>query len=752
MTDSLSFGAWAKQRRAALNLPPASVAAQVGCALVTLRKIEADARRPSLEIAERLARCLLLPHEDQRTFVQVARGNLSADHLPPPTYVATEAASTAAAAPPQVAAQLFGRADDLAAISALLADPTVRMVTLTGPPGIGKTRLALALAAALTAQFPDGIWFVDLTLISAAELVMAHTAQVLGLGALPPALVVSKLAELLDGRRCLLILDNAEHVLAAAPQLALLLQQTSQLKLLVTSRELLRLSAEHVYLVSTLALPAVAARPSLAQLAQSPAVALFAARAQARQRTFALSSANIAAVVAICAQLDGLPLAIELAATRIVLFAPDVLLAHLAPCLPLLTRGASDRPARQQTLRHALDWSYGLLTDGEQRLFACLGVFHGPFTLAAVVDVAASIGLTQLDSLETLTGLVEKSLVAVDTACSPPRYRLLEPIREYASELLVADDTAPLVWEYCCRHYLAQAQQAAVQLQGPEQQRWMQALAADHPNIIAVLVWLEQRGEIERSAEFAGALWWFWLASGRTIEGRPWLERAFACKERLPRSLEVEIICGLGFLCLSQGDVANTGTLFTQALALAQAEQNLWLCCMAWIGLGRTAGICGDQEGEAAAFNSALRLARRAGYPLGIAWSLSQLTRIAVERGDFSTAQQLGPEAVAIFRALGNQIGLVSILVVLGHVLLASDIAQAQALFEQSFDIYTELGHGSGMCWALRGLGAVAEQRGDLARARQLYEASLVRAYAIQEYQTISAVTQKLAELRALDS
>ena len=405
MAEELSFGRWLKARRKALDVTQEALSERVGCAVDTLRRVEAERLRPSRELAERLAEQLALDEAETERFVQAARQVRS---------VTPAAASGSAPAPPHrrlpvPLTPLIGRAAEVATVSRLLHQDTVRLLTLTGPGGIGKTRLALQVGGEVLHAFRDGVWFVDLAPLTDPEQVASAIAATLGVKDAGGQPVLERLTTFLQGKHLLLLLDNFEQLIAAAPIVADLLRAAPQLTVLVTSRVVLHLYGEHEYPVPPLTLPDPQQRVSLETVSQYEAVTLFIQRALAVKPDFHVTNETAPAVAEICVRLDGLPLAIELAAARIKLFAPQALLARLEQRLKTLTGGARDLPARHQTLRAALDWSYHLLTADEQHLFARLGVFVGGWTLEAVTAVCMDAGTVQDDVLDVLASLVEQS-------------------------------------------------------------------------------------------------------------------------------------------------------------------------------------------------------------------------------------------------------------------------------------------------------------------------------------------------------
>jgi predicted ATPase/DNA-binding XRE family transcriptional regulator len=404
MDGDASFGYWIRRRRKALRLSCVELARRVGCATITLHKIEADERRPSQQIAARLADLLNVAPSDCPTFVKVARGELGVNRLALPEQIVDRPAPAAGASLrtylPTPTTPLVGRTHEVAAVRDYLTRGEVRLLTLMGAPGIGETRLALQVATELWDAFADGVTFIPLAPIRDPDLVIVSITQALEISELPGQPLLEHLQAYLRARHMLLVLDNLEQVLKAAPQLGELLAAAPRLALLVTSRVALHLSGEYRFAVPPLALPDVPrvmlAADLATTLASYAAIELFVQRARAAMPTFALTDTNALTVAEICQRLDVLPLAIELAAVRIALFAPWELLAQLDQRLVLLSTGAVDLPTRQQTLRRAIDWSYELLDPPEQILFRRLSVFVGGCTLeaaAAVCDIADDRGI-----------------------------------------------------------------------------------------------------------------------------------------------------------------------------------------------------------------------------------------------------------------------------------------------------------------------------------------------------------------------
>jgi non-specific serine/threonine protein kinase len=571
------------------------------------------------------------------------------------------AAATREGAPrhnlPPARAALFGREPDLRRVRRALAG--ARLVTLVGPGGVGKTRLALAAADGLLEGYPDGVWLLELAPLADPGLVPASVAAVLGVREAPGRALAETLAEWLRGKRLLLLLDNCEHVRAACAELA---------------ATLLGLAGERRLAVPPLALPS-AADVGLAALAATPSVALFVERAQRVEPAFALTEGNAAAIAAVCARLDGPPLAIELAAARVKVRSPRALLAELGERLEVLIGGRRGLPARQRTVRGLLDWSFTLLSPGEQALFARLSAFSGGWTADAAQAVCVIDDDLPMPVAEGLDALVEQSLVVPVRA---GRYGMLETVREYASyalERLSAVEDAGAVRRQHLRHFLALAEAAAPLLTGPEQVAWQARLEAEHDNLRAALGWARgQRAAAE--LRLAGALWRFWEQCGALGEGRAWLEAALAADEGGAPGARAQAANGAGNLARDQGDMARAAHLFEEALTLFR-ESDLTLDLAGPLGgLGAVALARGDWRRAAAAHAEALRVARAQGAGLLVAPCLEGLALAAAGEpaGDPCRVARLLAAAATLRAAQGAP------LFPRDHLRVAAARAAAQAL------------------------------------------------------------------------
>ncbi len=507
---------------------------------------------------------------------------------------------------------LIGRDSEVAAVSALIDREDVRLVTLTGPGGVGKTQLAVQIASDLATSYPNPPMVVPLASIRDPGLVVSAIAHAVGIGETGTIALMEHVGHVLGDRRTLLVLDNFEHLPDAAPQVTDLLARCPRLTVLATSRARLRLAGEHDVPVPPLPVPDPEHLPTLDDIAAFPAVQLFVARANAIDPSFALTDANAADVVAICHRLDGLPIAIELAAARTALFSPAALLPRLARRLPLLTSGRRDAPDRHQTMRDAIAWSDALLSPNEQALFRTLGVFIGGFPLDAAEAVAAGQGIAVLDGL---AALVDASLLRSEAGVSPePRFSMLETVREYALEQLDASEEADVVR----RRHAQWCQDLAdgfVERVWAEDREALGRLDAEFGNLRAALGWLEQVGDGEGQLRLAWALQGFWETHGLRTEAIGWFERGLAQGTDLPPQVRASSLSGLGRHLERLGHYARARDVLEERLAIVQQSDGPLQVARAQHELGLLATNAGDYDRAEALIGSALAVYERSGRP-----------------------------------------------------------------------------------------------------------------------------------------
>ncbi|HLJ66098.1 MAG TPA: tetratricopeptide repeat protein [Chloroflexota bacterium] len=620
----------------------------------------------------------------------------------------------------------IGRDREIREVRALCAEPTIRLATLVGAGGSGKTRLALQVGSSLLHGFRDGVFFVALATVADPLLVPAAIADALELKEEAGRPHLATLKEHLKDKDLLLVLDNFEHLLAAASLVGELLDACRRLHILVTSRIPLHLTREHEYPVPPLPVPDPRHLPELNELRQYDAVALFIERARAVKPDFAVTSENAPAVAEICAQLDGLPLALELAAARIKLFPPEALLRRLRSRLTLLTGGARDKPARHQTMRAAIEWSYSLLPAAEQTLFARLSTFVGGCTLEAVEAVCNPDG--NLDTLGGVTGLVDKSLLRQDGAAEP-RFLMLETVREFATARLTerGEDTRLRIAHAEYFTTLAEAAEPEV-IRGPQQAGWLRRLEREHDNLRAAFTWAQQ-SESDMELRLAVALLWFWSVHGQYTEGRVWLEAAATAGEERQENaiLRAKALTAAGVLATEQGDNQRGKELLERALPLhREFEDHRWT----WLAVLYLAGIAashGEYERAEELFNGILAHSREQGNTRGMGIVLTNMGLMVAFRGEYDRAQELLDEALALRRALGEgqRYGVAFALDKLGFVALRQgDHQRAKVLYDEALGITRDLGERRTTAAELVGLAAVAAFEYEHERAARLLGAA----------------------------
>lgn len=818
MQSISTFGQWLKQRRRELDLTQEAIAESVACSTDTVYKIEAGRRRPSRQMAELLAECLDVPPDERLAFVQWARG---ASHIPPPiAHSSTEPAPDASrlqTSPPTSASAelrpvsptltfaprpstslpllpttLIGRERDLARAKALLWRSSTRLLTLLGPPGIGKTSLGIAVASALQSDFKDGLVYVPLGPIRDPALVGAAIAEGLGVRETPAQTLLDGLQSALRDKQILLVLDNFEQVVEAATLVSHLLASATGLKVLVTSRLALHLRGEKVLAVPPLDVPG-SGFDNFEEVGNIGSVALFVERAQDVDPDFALNASTAKDVAAICTRLEGLPLAIELAAAKLRVLTLPGLLARLEGRLALLTDGRRDAPTHQQTLRKAIESSYDLLSAREQEVFRRLGVFTGVITLEAAGAIAGA-------DLDTLAALVDQSLIYPQRAVEgegregerrdiETRFAMLEMIREYALERLEQSGEAKAVRRLHAEYYQALLKSATLEWSDPGEGEWLDRLDVERHNLRSALRWAttpdEDHGvEIEMALSMSAVLWNFWNKRGYISEGRDELEAVLSLTDSLfPEGLlsaeYAKVLAGAGRLAINQDDndvarrylersreiarrlgddVAGKKALsyaLTGLMIIADCDRNYTL--LRQLGEERLAlhKALGDEPGKAAAltalgkeaqhegnydlarrlYQESLDIARKLGGKGGVGAGCFNLAVVAQAQSDYEAARSFNEESLTIWREQGNKNGIAITLYRMGSIARQQgNYTEALMYLTESLAIYHELGNRGNISRCLANLSAVWCAQGNAAQAARLAGAAQELKAAIDEH------------------
>lgn len=648
---------------------------------------------------------------------------------------------------PAQLSSFIGREREMTETKQLLADS--RLLTLTGVGGGGKTRLALEVAADLISDYPGGVWLVELAAASDPNMVTHLTAEALGIREQPKRPLVGTLVDRLRSKHLLLVLDNCEHLLDACAKLVgALLKTCGKLRILATSREAIGVAGEKIWQVPSLTTPELAATMSLESLCQFEAVRLFRERAVAVQPRFALTEATAPAVAQICSRLEGIPLAIELAAARTSALSVAQIAERLQDSFQLLSHGERTAMPRQQTLRATIEWSFALLTDAERTLFQRLAVFAGRFDIEAAENVCAGEGIERGQILDLLTQLVEKSLVLVREQAGTMRYRLLEPIRQYAQDLLQESGAAPTVHGRHVHYFLRIAQEAEPRMLDLERQVAFEELEAEHANFLAGLAWAVEH-EPETALKLSNALGWFWEFRGYWAQGREWFNRTTSQGSATVADLRGEAYVRVGRLAWMQGEYEQAVGLTEQGLRLCEESGNRHWLGVALASLGGVAAYRGE-------FDRAVTLLEQ-GLSIGIELddedllnkARINLATAAFFQGDYERARDLVQQFLSDMGQRGHDEALC--LHLLGEIESAlGNIEKAAIYYEEALAIGRKLGWKRAVAGALDGLGKVAFDRGDYVRARAFYDEALQITDELgQRSEFAIALTINLAELAA---
>ena len=779
MSGSTSFGEWFRQRRNALRLSREQLAVRAACSAPMIRRIEEGVRRPSLEMARALAAALQVPETEVPAFIEFARHGVRREEevmvaaggvlSPPPRH-------TAPSNLPAWRTSFVGRADEVAAVQDLLARAEVRLVTLLGAPGIGKSRLGLQVASRVRDQFPDGIFSVALFSLTEPIQVAPAIARALDLKEASGRPIVELLQDYLQHKKLLLLLDNFEHVAAANTLVSSLIDTCPDLKLLVTSRTALYIYGECQFPVPPLGIPDADAPVALDALMHCEAVSLFAQRAQAIRPLFLLTAQTTPVVAEICRQLDGLPLAIELAAARIKLWTPSEILGRLTHRLALLTAGPSDLPARQRTLRAAIEWSYDLLDPADRQLFRRLAVFMRGATLEAITAVCYLPGDPAVDPASGVASLLDKSLL--NSELQPDgttRYWMLWTIRDYGLARLSEAGEEDAIRRQHAIYYLELAETAEPYLRSARRDPWLGRLDLELSNLRGALTWcLAAPERADWGLQLAGALHWFWYFRGYLTEGLTWLEQSLELSgigrtapayakaldaagrlallhgtygrvlERLEESVRIWravgpssglayslMTLGIAIIYRTRDPDAGGQQLISEAIAWFQQAQDRWGLANALDLMGDATYLLNHPEQQTVDYKAAsLAIYRDLGDQLGVGHELNELGNSALRQGDYAKAHAYLTEALAIEEAQGDRWVAAYSLRSLGDVAWHQGAyAEAEQYYEESLQRFRVLGDQLGVSGALRNLAYLHCIRGDYDEAAGLHRQALTLAY-----------------------
>jgi predicted ATPase len=622
---------------------------------------------------------------------------------------------------PRQLTSFIGREREIAEVKRLSS--TTYLLMLTGSGGCGKTRLALQVAADLIDVYADGVWLVELAARAEPELVPQAVASALGLREVPGRPLQAILLDYLRTREVLLVLDNCEHLVTACAELAeALMRSCSRIRILATSREPLGVRGETVWRVPSLSLPEPRQMPSAEHLMQYEAIRLFIERATAVQPTFTLTLQNAGIVATVCRRLDGIPLAIELAAARMRALSLEQIAARLDERFTLLTGGSRTALPRQQTLRGTLDWSYDLLSHKERALLRRLSVFAGGWTLEAAEVVCSDDGVEAQDILDLLTQLVFKSLVLMDAQEGDVRYGLLETVRQYGRSKLDESGEAASVRTRHLNWYLRLAERAEPELIGADQSLWLDRLGVEHDNLRAALEWSKvEESDGESGLRLARALWQFWYVRGYFSEGRGWLEAMLSHSRDASASVRARALAAAGFLACRQGDYDGSIRLSTESLALFRELGDLSGMGQALYALGMVAESQSDYERAKTLFIESLTMGRQVGEKRRMAVSLNSIGEVARCQDNYEAARASYEESLSLMREVKDKRGIAITLGNLGHVALyQGDNERAAKIFREALGLARQLVFKLGIAEYLAGLGGVAATEGRHQRAARL--------------------------------